>query len=285
MKKILITGAKGILGSELVSLFSADKNYEVAAYDIENIDITNKDQVDMLLLKEMPDIVINAAAYNAVDKAEEDEEEYEKAKMTNGEAPKFLASAAKKRNAVFVQYVSDYVFDGEKGEYAETDPTNPISRYGRSKELGEKNVKRVGDKYYLIRTSKLFGKPGRSKEAKKSFFETMLMLAKEKDSLKVIDSERSCFTYVPDLAKATKRLVEKEYRYGIYHLINEGAVTWYGGVKTLFEIAKIKTSVIPVSSEEFPRSAKRPHSSVLLNTKFPKLRNYEEAIKEWLGMA
>ncbi|MEA1926140.1 MAG: dTDP-4-dehydrorhamnose reductase [Patescibacteria group bacterium] len=285
MKKVLIIGAKGTLGSELVDLFSADKNYEVAAYDIENIDITSKDQVDMLFLKEMPDIVINAAAYNAVDKAEEDDKEYEKAKMTNGEAPKFLAGAAKKHNAVFVQYVSDYVFDGEKGEYAETDRTNPISRYGRSKDLGEKNVKRVGDKYYLIRTSKLFGKPGKSKEAKKSFFETILMLAKEKDSLKVIDSERSCFTYVPDLAKATKRLVEEEYRYGIYHLINEGAVTWYEGVKTLFEIAKIKTSVIPVSSEEFPRPAKRPRSSVLLNTKFPKLRNYKEAIKEWLRMA
>lgn len=285
MKKIIIIGKKGMLGGELVNLFSSDKNYKVVAVDIDEIDITDKEQVDILVLKEMPDVIINAAAYNAVDKAEEDDKEYEKAKRANGEAPKFLATAAKKRGAIFVQYITDYVFDGEKGEYTEEDLTNPISRYGKSKELGEKNVLKVGGDHYLIRTSKLFGRKGNVEGSKKSFFGTMLKLARTKDSIKVVDGERSCFTYVPDLARATKELIEGNYQFGIYHLVNENAVTWYHSVKTLFEIANRKhTNVIPVGSDEFPRPAKRPHSSVLLNTKFPKLRNYEEALKEWLSM-
>jgi len=129
----------------------------------------------------------------------------------------------------------------------------------------------------------LFGLPAQSENAKKSFFETILNLAKKKKELKVVNSEKSCFTYTPDLAEATKELIEKEYSYGVYHLINEGAVTWYEGALRLFELAGIKNiKVIPVGSEEFSRPAKRPLSSILINTKFPKLRNYEEAMKDWL---
>jgi dTDP-4-dehydrorhamnose reductase len=179
--------------------------------------------------------------------------------------------------------VTDYIFDGEKGEYIESDEKSPISKYGESKSRGEDNVKEVGGKYYLIRVSKLFGLPGKSENAKKSFFETMLSLAKDKKELRVIDSEKSCFTYVPDLARATKKLIEEEYDFGIYHLINEGAVTWYEGVLKLFEIARVEgVNVTPVSSSEFSRPAKRADSTVLINTKFPKLRNYEDAIIDWL---
>ncbi len=272
-----------MLGQDLAKIFSADKSYEVISWDVEEINITDRDQVFKKIEDEKPEIIINAAAYNAVDKAEEDEKEFELAKKVNGEGPKNLAEIAKKIDAIFVHYVSDYIFDGEVGDYSEEDVPSPISRYGESKALGENNVKRVGGNFYILRTSKLFGKPAQSESAKKSFFEVMLDLAQEKDEIKVVDSERSCFTYTPDLAQATKELIEQNYDFGIYHIINEGAVTWYEGVLELFKKASIKNvKVVPVGSEEFPRPAKRPKSSVLKNTKFPKLKHYGEALEEWL---
>ena len=281
-KKVIITGAKGMLGNDLVELFKKDRNYQVIGWDIKDIDITNKEQLEEKIYKKKPDIIINAAAYNAVDKCEEDEREFKLAKKINGDGPKFLAQVAKSVDAIFVHYVSDYVFDGVKGRYKEDDKTSPISNYGISKELGEKNVKKIDGSYYLIRTSKLFGKPAQSEDAKRSFFETMTNLAESNKELKVVEDEKSCFTYTPDLAQSTKQLIEGEYKYGIYHLVNEGAVTWYEGLMELFEIMNVKdVKLVPVRPGEFPRPAKRPRASVLVNTKFPKLRNYKEAIQDW----
>ncbi|MFO7807061.1 MAG: dTDP-4-dehydrorhamnose reductase [Candidatus Moraniibacteriota bacterium] len=283
MKKVLILGAKGMLGSELMKKFQKNGDYEVAGWDVEDLDIGNKKEVFEKIKNQEPQIIINTAAYNSVDKAEESEEEFHKALNVNAEGPKNLAEIAREIDAVFVQYVSDYIFDGEKGEYSEEDLPNPISNYGKSKAKGEKMAQEVGGKYYLIRTSKIFGKSANHEGAKKSFFEIMLNLAKEKEELKLIDSEKSCFTYAPDLAQATKDLIENGYNFGVYHIVNEGAATWYEGVKELFEIAGVENvKVIPVTPGEFPRSAKRPASSVLLNTKFPKLRHYSEAIQDWL---
>lgn len=285
MKKILIIGAKGMLGQALEKVFSSSLDYAVTSWDKDSIDIANETQVETLILEEQPEVIINCAALNKVDLIENDEQIFEQAKKINGFGPKYLAQVAKKIDAVFVQYVTDYVFDGEKGEYVETDETNPISKYGISKELGEKNVQKIGGKYYLIRISKLFGEPGSSEGAKSSFFQLMLNLAQEKKKLKVVNEEKSRFTYVPDLAQATKELIEKKYPFGIYHLTNEGSATWYEGARKLFELAgNKKIKLVPVSSAEFPTVAKRPRSSVLLNTKFPKLRNYEQALKEWLDL-
>ncbi len=282
MKKVLVIGAKGMLGGEIVRQFSQDDNYKVLAWDFSEIDITDSKSAKEKIRQEKPNVIINCAAYNNVDEAES-KEGFQKALKLNTEAPETLAEIAKELDAVFVQYVSDYIFDGEKGEYNEDDKKNPISKYGESKAKGENNVKEVGGKYYLIRTSKLFGLPGKSESAKKSFFDVMLNLAKEKNELKVIDSEKAYFTYVPDLTTATKKLIEKEYDFGIYHLVNEGAVTWYEGVLKLFEIAGVEgVKVVPVNSDEFPRPAKRADSTILINTKFPKLRRYENAIKDWL---
>lgn len=282
-KKVLIIGAKGMLGQELVRCFSAEEKFEVLAWDRDDVDITDEVQLEKKIVSENPDVIINAAAYNAVDKAEEDEKEFALAKKMNAEAPKKLAQIAKKIDATFVQYVTDYLFDGKRGEYAEDAEVSPISNYGISKAMGEKNVQEVGGKFYLIRISKLFGKPAKSESAKKSFFDVMLKLAEEKDELQVVDGEKSCFTYVPDLAQATKNLLEGDYEYGIYHLINEGAVTWYEGLVVLFELAGIENVKLrPVGVDAFPRPAKRADSTVLVNTKFPKLRGYEEAIKDWL---
>jgi dTDP-4-dehydrorhamnose reductase len=283
--KVIIIGAKGMLGQSLLEIFGSDEKYKVVGWDIEDIDITDRKKVFEKIKKARPRVVINCAAYNMVDKIEENEKEFKKANKINGDGPGYLAVVCQKEKSIFVHYVSDYVFDGKKGAYKEDDGTNPISKYGLSKELGEKKVKEIGGKYYLIRTSKLFGQPAQAKGAKKSFFGVMLDLAKGKKELKVVDDERSCFTYVDDLAKATKKLIDENFEYGIYHIANEGPVTWYEGVSKLFEIAGVKNvKVIPVSSEEFPRPAKRPKSSILINTKFPKLRRYEKALEEWINI-
>lgn len=282
-QKVLVIGAKGMLGQELISQFAADENYQVIGWDREDVDVTDEKNTQAKILELQPQILIYSVGYNAVDKAEENAADFELAKKLNAEAPRYLAELSKQIEATFVHYVSDYVFDGQKGEYVEDDPTHAISKYGESKLLGENMVKEVGGKYYLIRTSKLFGKPGASEASKVCFFELMLGVARKNKTLKVVDSERSCFTYVVDLANATKQLIEEKYAYGIYHLVNEGAVTWYEGLVKLFQILNITGyEILPVSPDEFPRPAKRAASSVLLNTKFPKLRSYEEALKEWI---
>lgn len=281
---VLIIGAKGNLGQDLAAVYRA-AGEEVLAWDREDIDITDEGPAREKITATRPTVIINATGYNAVDKAEETPIEFDLAKKLNGRAPAFLAELAKELDASMVNYVSDYVFDGEKGEYTEEDATHPISNYGISKEMGEKGMREVGGKYYLIRTSKLFGKAGASPTSKKNFFEIMLGAAKTKPELQVVDSERSCFTYTPDLALATKDLCDhpEKYAYGTYHIVNEGAVTWYQAALKLFELAKVSVKVIPVPPETFPRPAKRPKSSVLINTKHPKLRSYEEALKEWLN--
>jgi len=272
-----------MLGRSLARVFSGE-NYDLILWDREQIDIADGEMVAKMIEGERPQLVINAVGHNAVDKIEEDEVTFELAKKVNGEGPLNLALACKKTDAVLVHFVSDYIFDGEKGEYVETDLPSPISRYGETKLLGEQNVANNCDAHYLIRISKLFGLPAISEGAKKSFFETMLELAKTNASLKVVDAEFSCFTYSKDLAVAVKKLWEEKFPFGIYHLVNEGPETWRTALEKVFAIAGIgDVEIIPVSSDTFPRSAKRPASSVLSNTKFPKLRNWECAAKEWLA--
>ena len=281
-KRILIIGSHGMLGQDLVRVFERDMNWEVFAYDRDQIDIASVESLRGKIEEVGPDAVINASGYNAVDKCESDEIEFELAKKINGYGPGMLAKICADMEIPVIHYVSDYVFDGEKGEYAETDKPNPISNYGRSKLLGEEEIQKNTDKFYLIRTSKLFGKPGKSEMAKKSFFDTMIGLAKDNSVLKIVDEEKSCFTYTPDLATETKKMIEEKVPFGIYHVVNEGACTWYEAALELFRLAKMDVEVIPVSSSEFPRPAKRPNSSVLLNTKLKPLRNYKEALKEYL---
>lgn len=282
LERILIIGSRGNLGQELVKVFDASQNWEVFAYDRPEIDITSEKSLREKIEAVEPNVVINASGYNAVDKCETDEVEYELAKKINGYGPGVLAKICKEKNIPIVHYVSDYIFDGEKGEYTEDDKPNPISNYGRSKLLGEEEVRKNTDKYYLIRTSKLFGKPGTSEMSKRSFFDTMIALAKDSSILKVVNEEKSCFTYTPDLALETKKMIEEKIPFGIYHVVNEGACTWYEAALELFKLAKMEVEVIPVSSAEFPRPAKRPKSSVLLNTKLKPLRDYKDALKEYL---
>ena len=293
-----------MLGQELVQVFSRDENYAVTAWDKDDIDITNFPKLEEKIAELHPEIVINAAAYNAVDLCETDDTEYEKALLLNRDVPETLADLSKKYHFTLVHYSTDYVFDGALEEnkaktgccgggccgasasgevgYNESAVANPLSRYGASKYAGEQAVREHAQQYYVVRLSKLFGKPGSSVVAKKSFFEVMKGLVTTKDVVEAVDDEKSCFTYAPDLAQATKELVESEDPFGTYHLVNEGSATWYEAALALYQEAGISTSLAPVPSDRFPRPARRPKCSTLFNTKRPKLRHYTEALKEFL---
>lgn len=285
-KRILILGAKGNLGQILTKAFEQEENCEIAAWDREEIDITDKPMLNNKINELKPDVIINAAAYNAVDKCETDEKEFESAKKINTDAPRYLTEIALENNAMLIHYSTDYVFSGDKkGGYAENDVPGPISKYGETKLAGENaiiNFKNKGLKYYIVRTSKLFGPKGASGAAKPSFFDIMINLSKERNHLEVVDEEVSCFAYTLDLARATKKLIESEKDFGIYHITNSGPCTWFEAAKIFFEIAGINIEVNPVKGDKFPRPAKRPKYSVLLNTKLEPMRDFREALKEYL---
>ncbi len=271
--KILILGAKGMLGYELVEVF---RDFEVFGWDKEEIDITSEIQVNEKIGELKPDIVINAAAYTDVDGCEKNKE---LAMNVNGYAIGYLASVCKKIGAIFIHYSTDYVFHGGNPDgYKEGDmPRNPLNVYSQSKLLGEKLLKENTEMYYLIRTSWLFGKHG------KNFVDTMLKLAQNQDELKVVNDQHGKPTYALDLAKKTREIVESQKPCGIYHLTNEGVTTWYGFAREIFEIKNIKVKTEPCRSIEFPRPAKRPHYSILLNTKLPPSRSWQEALREYLS--
>jgi dTDP-4-dehydrorhamnose reductase len=280
--RILIIGSHGMLGQDLVRIFEDDLNFQVFAFDRGEIDIMSEESLRKKIEEVAPAVAINATGYNAVDKCETDEIEFELAKKINGYGPGILAKIAKEKGFSVVHYSSDYVFDGEKGEYIEEDRPSPISNYARSKFLGETEIQKNTDKFWIIRTSKLFGNPGKSSMSKKSFFDSMLELSKDNSTLKIVDEEKSCFTYTPDLALKTKEMIKEGIPFGIYHVVNEDACTWFEAAKELFKMAKIEIELIPVPSSEFPRPAKRPKSSVLINTKLKPLRSYKESLKEYL---
>lgn len=307
MKKILIIGAKGILGQELVKIFKSDKDYKVIAWDKEDLDITNEVAVNKKIKVISPEIIINSAAYTAVDKCEEDKKEFELAKKINGLAPGYLAKIAKKIEATLIHYSTDYVFSGKDPEfeepkgcthscrncmlhqgfqpqigYSEGAKPNPINKYGKTKFQGEKEAQKNTKKHYIIRTSKIFGKPAKAEGAKRSFFDVMLELGKKNKEVKIIDSEISCFTYAPDLARKTKEMIDSKKPSGIYHVTNSGACTWYKAGLELYKQKKLKTKIIPIDSSELKRPAKRPEISVLLNSKLNPLRSWEEALKDHL---
>lgn len=277
--KILIIGAKGMLGQYLAEVFSGNELY---LWDREEIDITDEAQVREKITELKPELIVNAAAYNAVDKCEE-EDGFAIAKKVNGQGPGYLAKIAKELNSIFVHYSSDYVFAGEnKDGYKEDDQPSPVNKYGESKLLGEQNVAKFGEKYYILRTCKLFGKPASSIEAKKSFVDLMLNLAEKRDKLEVVDEEYASPTYALDLAKRTKEIIDNKHPYGIYHTTNSEACTWYEFAQEIFKIKKIDIEVESVSSDKFPRPARRPKFSVLLNTKLPEVRSWKESLKEYL---
>ncbi|MBI4050818.1 MAG: dTDP-4-dehydrorhamnose reductase [Candidatus Doudnabacteria bacterium] len=278
--KILIIGSKGMLGQTLMEVFGSSS--EVIGWDRDEVDLVEIKNQKSKIKNLEADLVVNAAAYNDVDRAEQ---EPEIAGAVNGYAVGNLAKICKELDIPLVHYSSDYVFDGVKKEgYVEADKPNPISAYGYSKFLGEQELQKNTDKFYLIRLSRLFGSEAQVIGAKKSFASKMLELAQKQKEIEVIDEELSCPTYAPDLAQKTREIVEAKLPFGIYHCPNSGnAVTWYGFAAEIFKIAVINVKLIPVPAERFPRPAKRPAFSVLLNTKLPPQRPWLEALQEYLS--
>ncbi len=280
--KFLITGANGMLGEDLTKLIDG-VGYTVIATDKDQLDITNFQDVMIFVDREKPDVIINSAAYNFVDKIE-DPEIYPIAFKVNAEGPRNLARASKEIGARFVHYSTDYVFSGEKLDgYKEDDEPNPISKYGETKLAGENFVKEVGGDYYICRLSKLFGNPGSGEGSKESFVALMIKLSQEKPELKIVHEEVGTPSYSPDVARSTLNMILERRPSGVYHLINSGpGVTWYEFAKEIFDLANIKIPFYPVTSAEFPKPALRPKFAVLKNTKFPALRDRQEALREFL---
>lgn len=282
--KIVILGARGNLGSQLDLVFKTD--HEVFSFDREDFDVLDSDYLEQVLTEIRPNLVVNTVAYNQVDNCE-NKEGYELALILNRDLPATLGKLAIKLNFILAHYSTDYVFSGleSRPSFSENDTPNPINKYGESKFLGEIELKKLesrGLQYYLIRTSKLFGPNSDNPLAKPSFFDTMLKLAATKDALMAVNEELSCFTYTPDLASASARLLIARPAPGIYHLINEGAVTWFEGANELFKIAKKEIKLRPIRSEDLARLARRPKFSVLENNKLKKMRPYKEALKDYL---
>lgn len=278
--RVLILGSQGMLGQELVRVGN-EQGDEILAWDKTDIDLTAPGSLDKIRAAK-PELIINAVAYNAVDDIEG--EGWGIAEKVNGELPGQLASVAKELGATFVHFSSDYVFDGENDAgYAEDAEPNPVNAYGRSKMMGEDAVKSIGGNFYIVRLSRLFGKPAASVGAKKSFVDIMIELGRTKETINLVDEEKDCVTYAPDLAAEVFALVDSNAPYGIYHITNEGACTWFEFGNEIFRLTGSKIIASPVPASAFPRPARRPRTSELLNTKRGPLRSWREALCEYIA--
>lgn len=274
--KILITGARGMLGQDLCSILSEE--HELVKYDVKELDITDAKMVNKVVGKLKPDAIINCAAFTDVDGCEE-KEKRTLARKVNGYGPGNLAKISAKLKIPFFHYSTDYIFNGKKkaGYKENYNKIDPINAYGETKALGEKLIKKNCQKYYILRTAWLYGKNG------KNFVDTMLQLAQKNDNLKVVNDQHGKPTFTLDLAKRTKEILDKKLKPGIYHVTNEGEATWFDFANEIFRIKNIKIKVEPCKTSEFPRPAKRPEFSALINTKLPPMRKWQEALAEYLG--
>jgi dTDP-4-dehydrorhamnose reductase len=255
--RVLITGANGQLGSELVALYAARSGDAVLGVDLPDVDITSAESVAAIFASFAPDVVINCAAWTAVDAAEENEAG---ALAVNGEGPRVLARACRDAGAWLVQISTDYVFSGEASSpYAEDAAPDPRSAYGRTKLVGELAVQEeLPDAHYIVRTAWLYGHQGNN------FVKTMLRLESERDTIDVVDDQVGQPTYAADLAAQIVALLDARPPAGIFHGTNSGDVSWHGFTQEIFRLIGADSArVIAVTSEQFVRLAPRPAYSVL----------------------
>lgn len=272
--KILITGANGQLAQEFQRLLGSFY-HEMTALDKKTLDITDPESTKKVLSQYNPDIVLNCAAYNFVDRAEED---FDTAYKVNAQGVRNLALACKRNNALLVHYSSDYVFDGKKEDfYTEEDETNPINNYGKTKLLGENFLREDYDKFLLFRVSWVFG------EGNQNFLYKLLEWAKKNRVLRVVYDQISIPTYTRDIVNLTMFAVNKGLR-GVYHLTNTGYATRYEVARYFLERLGMDNLIIPVHSEYFQSPAKRPFFSAMSNRKLANDLNVE--IPDWkIGIA
>ena len=273
--KICLTGAGGMLGHAIEKVFTGA---DVIGLPHSLLDVTERDSTIKKIKESSPDFLIHAAAFTNVDRCES---EPEKAYLVNGIGARNVTMACEEINCPILYVSTDYVFDGAKGApYDEWDVTNPLNVYGRSKLMGEQFVSSLTNRFYIVRTSWLYGPHGNN------FVDTILRLLSGKDDLKVVDDQFGSPTYTFDLADKIRELLGKGY--GTYHVTNSGSCSWHDFAVTIATQTGIRKTVTPVASKEFKRPAKRPAYSVLGNT-FLKLegvrepRHWKEALQEYLS--
>lgn len=276
-QSILITGANGQLGQALKQHANNDA---IIFTNRTTFDITNKLQMETVFRNHAPNLVINTAAFTQVDEAESMQET---AFLINGTAVKNLVELCEKFNSKLIHISTDYVFDGEsKAPYKETDQTNPITVYGKSKRAGEVAIlKSKLNAFAIIRTSWLYSRYGNN------FYKTMLRLAETKKELSVVNDQHGSPTNAEHLAQALLTIADSltPENSGLYHFSNTGEASWYDFAKAIFEKHKIKSSIQAVSTQQFPTPAKRPAYSVLNLSKIQevfkiKIASWKEALNE-----
>ena len=269
--RFLVTGVNGQLGYDVVKELKSRGFNDVLEYDVEQMDITNKRQVEQCIVGNEPDVVIHCAAYTAVDKAEENEE---LATKINVEGCKNLAEMTELIDAKILYVSTDYVFDGEKvlGEtYDVNDNVNPQSVYGQTKYLGEKEIQ-FNPNNFIIRTSWVFGINGNN------FVKTMLKLSETKDEINVVSDQYGSPTYTVDLARLLVDMALSD-KYGTYHANNEGYTNWADFAEEIFKVNNIDMKVNHITTEEYPTKAKRPKNSCLSKASLDKAGF--ERLPEW----
>lgn len=288
--KILVTGAKGQLGKEILVCFERgytelgtpkvlEEKNEIIGIDIDELDISNLEDVRSYFKKEGFDAIINCAAFTNVNKCETEELTAFKA---NAIGPRNLAIAAEEIGAKLVHVSTDYVFAGNGSTpYVEWDICNPQSVYGKTKYLGEEYVKGFSTKYFIVRTAWLYGYYGAN------FVKTMRKIATEKGACKVVSDQRGNPTNAADLAHHILKLLTTS-EYGIYHGTGKGECSWYEFTKKIVELSKINATVTPCTTEEYPTPAKRPAYSSLDNMMFratvgDEFREWENALEYFIN--
>ena len=287
--KILLTGKTGQVGGELNNILKDIG--ELVSVGREHLDLSKITSIEPAILDIQPDIIINAAAYTAVDKAEE---ESELAMTVNGIAPGVLAKAAKKIKASLIHYSTDYVFDGRSDTpYREENITCPLSIYGKSKLAGEKNIAEAGIPYLILRTSWVYSLQG------KSFLRTIKKLAEEKDTLRIVDDQIGAPTWARSIALATRTIIKQYLKdgadsslSGIYHLTCQGKSSWYDFAKEILNIssASQNTKLLPIPTSDYPTPATRPLYSLLSNEKLEKvfgfkMPHWHDSLKDCINSA
>jgi dTDP-4-dehydrorhamnose reductase len=283
--RILILGANGQLGVELQRAFAGHGN--VVAMGRDRCDLADLDQISRVMAEVQPEIILNAAAYTAVDRAES---EPELALRINGEAPRLLAEEARKTGALLVHYSTDYVFDGSKASpWIEDDPTGPLNTYGASKLAGEQGIVAAGGRHLIFRTSWVVSPHGNN------FLRTMLRLGAERDQLKIVNDQTGAPTSALAIASATREVLNhlhSDSPWGIYHMTCAGQTTWCGFAQAIFQRARHPENrewarVTGIPGAEYPTPAARPGNSVLSNGKLHAafdvhLPSWEQALDETL---
>ena len=273
--KILITGANGMLAKEIREKFA--EGNELILTDVAELDITNKEGVINFVNEKKPELIINCAAFTAVDKAEECQELAEK---INGDGPTNLAIAAKEVGAKLVHISTDYVFGGNLDldkDYKEDDEKNPVTAYGITKLHGEQGIEKNMDEYYIFRTAWLYGIGGNN------FVKTMTKLGSTRDEINVVADQHGSPTYAKDLSEIVYQAVTKKIPYGIYNATNEGYTTWYDFTKEILAEQGIECKVNPVTTDEYIEmmkitQAKRPFNSQMSKEK---LKSAGINVPEW----